>query len=187
MGDILYEDKSCAISANELDSRLAPIGVVFDTVNRLAVALTQSDAELDWGGCVNWDCSDLPGLENCTHDNVLSSCGIRGKENTQWMISYGQAHNISFPAAEYCYNYITKGTSKGEWFLPSAKELYLLHLNKAKVNSSLDKLDSKIFSGSYQSSVEMASSLNIVWVSSWNKTGNTAKYNGKITRPIIYY
>ena len=39
VGDVLYGDGTCAISPDKLDSSRTPIGIVFDTSHRLAMAL----------------------------------------------------------------------------------------------------------------------------------------------------
>lgn len=117
-GDILYSDKSCAAG---LQPGKTAIGIVFSSVNRLAIAFDEK--KLEWGG----------------HGKEIGSAarGTSGKSNTAAILAYGKANNIEYPAAEYCNSYSTSGTKAGDWYLPSLKELALLSSSYAAVNGKL--------------------------------------------------
>ena len=120
-GDFLFADKSCSVV---LLSGKNPIGIVFSSENRLAVAL--NERILEWGG----------------HGKEIGSAaqGTSGKSNTAAILAYGKANNIEYPAAEYCNSYSTGGTKAGVCFLPSFEELELLSNNFSAINASLKVL-----------------------------------------------
>ena len=185
VGDVLYSDRTCADDINKLDTNKSPIGVVFDEINRLAIALEQ--AKLQW----STDFVDLPSLGNCTE---VLSCSTNGKYDTSAIITYSNSSG-KYPAAEYCINYKPASVNKdeawfakGQWFLPSVKELQTLYINKNVVNASLQKINALTLSlGYYWSSTE---ALN---VSAWHVSMNTGPvgYNLKsgsyYVRPVIKY
>ena len=133
IGDVLYDDKSCAIDINNLDPNRTPIGVVFDVSRRLAIALKQSS--LRWASSNN----DIPGLTNYSSSSAAKG-DYNGKSNTSKIIAHGDSNGYSTPAADYCYNYSTTGTNKGDWYLPAAGELQLIYNNKSTLNNSLSKV-----------------------------------------------
>ena len=114
VGNILYSDFTCSsyVIANK-----TPIGVVFDIVNNLAVALEQKEK-------VAWSTTnfDIPALM----PYVDYKSDYEGKKNTKAIYDYCKANNKSCPAVEYAYTYKTEGTSEGDWYLPSALELKTL-------------------------------------------------------------
>ena len=114
VGNILYSDFTCNsyVIANK-----TPIGVVFDIVNNLAVALEQKEK-------VAWSTEnfDIPALMPYVDYNS----DYEGKKNTKAIYDYCKANNKSCPAVEYAYTYKTEGTSEGDWYLPSALELKTL-------------------------------------------------------------
>ena len=127
IGDILYDDKTCAIDINHLDSERTPIGVVFDISRKLAIALEQSS--LKWSSTQ----VDIPQLKNYAGDPEKD---FAGKYNTRYIV----LQNYETPAAEYCYNYSTPGTKKGDWYLPAAGEAQFIYNNKETLNFILFKL-----------------------------------------------
>src|SRR5574344_1260823 len=129
IGDILYSDMTVS---DDLISGKTAIGVVFDATNRYAVALTNASSYMTWGGYG----TDISGLENCTSSStVTTTCGTNGKSNTQTIIAQGG----SYPAASYCNSYSTAGTSAGDWWLPSLKDLNTIYTNKTAINAGLTK------------------------------------------------
>ena len=124
VGSVLYEDKKCYASA---PSGQNPIGVVFDTSKRLAVALTPAQGYKKWGAYG----IDISGLENCSSGN-FASCGTDGQANTDKIIAAIGSDTTT--AAGWC-----KSTGG---FLPSANELFLLNVSstKEKVNAGLSTL-----------------------------------------------
>ena len=75
VGAILYGDGTVA---SGLVTGKTPIGIVFDTANRLAVALTDINSSGSAGSTtMYWSSSycDTPNLDNCTSSDGLTSCG----------------------------------------------------------------------------------------------------------------
>ena len=128
VGNILYSDFTCNsyVVANK-----TPIGVVFDIVNNLAVALEQKEK-------VAWSTEnfDIPALM----PYVDYKSDYEGKKNTKAIYDYCKANNKSCPAVEYAYTYKTEGTSEGDWYLPAYLELKSLMNNQGSINISLDLL-----------------------------------------------
>ena len=148
IGSVLYNDLKCYDKTPEGKTA---IGVVFDTSEKLAIALEQHNS-IPWG-VYGFDISDL---DNCTNTNY-TSCGTDGKSNTQKIVAaFGKS---SEHAAGLCYTLTHGGLPKDSWFLPSASELKTLHNNKTKVNAGLASLGSSSLStsGYYWSSTEYSS------------------------------
>ena len=79
VGAILYGDGTVA---SGLVTGKTPIGIVFDTANRLAVALTDINSSGSAGSTtMYWSSSycDTPNLDNCTSSDGLTSCGVDGR------------------------------------------------------------------------------------------------------------
>ena len=146
VGDILYGDGTCAVSASKLVSNLTPIGVVFDVDNRLAVALTDVKQDGSAGSeTMDWSDSycDIPDLINCTSSNRVINCSIDGESNTE-IILESTCSGPTF-AANAADNYNVSGCSKSfcrKWFLPSMRELYTIYSNKSVINNTLTLLSS---------------------------------------------
>ena len=170
-GDFLFADKSCSVV---LLSGRNPIGIVFSSENRLAVAL--NERKLEWGG----------------YNKEIGSAarGTSGKSNTAAILAYGKANNISYPAAEYCNTYSTAGTKAGDWFLPSLEELKLLSNNFSGINNSL-KVLGKVMddteSGYYWSSSENKGSSARRLVPSSGATNYNFKYSSYRVRPVLAF
>ena len=69
---------------------------------------------------------DLPELENCKAATAKVDCGTDGKSNTAKIVNYGKENDITFAAAEYCYNLTFGGLPQGTWWLPSFFEIQAL-------------------------------------------------------------
>ena len=133
VGNILYSDFTCNsyVVANK-----TPIGVVFDIVNNLAVALEQKEK-------VAWSTTnfDIPALM----PYVDYKSDYEGKKNTKAIYDYCKANNKSCPAVEYAYTYKTEGTSEGDWYLPAYLELEsLMNNNEGAINNALSLLGKTI-------------------------------------------
>lgn len=177
IGSILYSDKSVS---TDIVSGKVPIGVVFDTTNRLAVSIQGTSGI--WGPQV-----DLPELENCSSMNNASMengkmiCATNGKMNTSLIVAYQKSSGQSFPAANYCSLYVTTGTTAGSWFLPSAAEVQTLSQNREKVNATLTNLGKPVlFSKALHTSNEAGAN------SSWRGTTAGVGTNIKTADGSIY-
>ena len=63
-----------------------------------------------------------------------------GKGNTKELIAYGKAHDIAFPAAEWCAQYSKNGVNPGEGFMPASEQLKRIVANREIVNPALQKI-----------------------------------------------
>ncbi len=171
-GDFLFADKSCSVV---LLSGRNPIGIVFSSENRLAVAL--NERKLEWGG----------------YNKEIGSAarGTSGKSNTAAILAYGKTNNISYPAAEYCNKYSTSGTKAGDWFLPSLEELKLLSNNFSGINSALKILGKPTLPEAedeyYWSSSELSTGNARRLVPSSGATGFHNKGNSNRVRPVLAF
>ena len=176
VGDILYENKKCYVKA--IDGKTA-IGIVFDAENRLAVALDEAETTLKWGG---------------TGILIGSAAqGTSGKSNTAAILTYGEANNIEYPAAEYCNTYSTAGTKAGDWFLPSLEELKLLADNFSGINSLLTVLGKQTIGDEYYWSSSEYHNINVntnfaqKLVPSSGRTDSSSKNNSHRVRPVLAF
>ena len=128
VGDILYSNLKCY---DEPWPALAAIGVVFDTENRLAVS-KESVWSVQWGGLAD----NIPNLEACESESLATTtCATDGKANTKAIVDYFGDYGRY--AAKQCNDYAVGDTKKGDWFLPSIKELATLSEVADVVETSL--------------------------------------------------
>ena len=182
IGDILLDDKSCAIDINNLDPIRTPIGVVFDVSRKLAIALEQ-------GSSLKWASSqlDIPGLTNY-RDKTAAQGDYNGKSNTSKIIAHRNSNRYETPAVDYCYNYVTTGTKKGDWYLPALGELQLIYKNRSTLNNSLSKVGGTQLETNWYWSSSEYNSYN-AWIfdfylGSWSANN---KYNSVYVRPVLAY
>ncbi|MBO5443501.1 MAG: hypothetical protein J6A33_06915, partial [Alphaproteobacteria bacterium] len=186
VGSVLYEDKKCYGIGT---TNKTPIGIVFDTDNRLAVALSAAPNNLKFSEDAT---INVPGTEDCT--NLLkyyTTCGIDGKVNTAEIIAYGKSNNVSFPAAEYCNNYKTAGTKAGDWFLPSAAQAYQFSKAHNQIKAALQSLGkSDYFSNFFWTSTENTTEnwlFNIAYANSPTYSGTDLKTKSYKVIPVLAY
>ena len=128
VGAILYADKSCS---KEFIAGRTPIAVIFDVSNRLAVALNQ-ETDLAYRTTSDFNMSRSYSLSEFQNGSA--------KDKTRLLVTYYKNATNEYPAAEYCYNYVTEGTNIGDWFLPDSNQLKTLYNNKYNVTSSFSIL-----------------------------------------------
>ena len=145
VGDIFYSDKTC--SANITRGK-TPIGVVFDTTNRLIIGLEQYSKYWTTSGF------DVPGVSNITSSSAVTA-DWQGKNNTRVVLEYCKTNGKSCPAFEYVNSYKTEGTIAGDWYLPAMGELDAIYGNKDVLNIALGKIGgTKLGTDGYWSSSE---------------------------------
>lgn len=144
IGDLLFGDGT---TSSALVSGKTPIGIVFDTVNRLAVALTDVNSIGAAGSSTMlWSSSscDTPNLVNCTDIDIFS-CGADGRFNTNAILA--STCNRTTYAANGANGYEPSGCRKDfckktMWFLPSMRDLNTIYSSKTRVNNTLTLLGS---------------------------------------------
>ncbi len=203
VGAIVYGDGTVA---SGVVTGKTPIGVVFDTANRLAVALTDVKKDGTAGSeTMDWSDNeyDIVSLTNC---NMLTgsgfvdiTCGVDGRDNTNKILACGSGCGGT-PAATAVNNYEPTGCSndfckKTKWFLPSMRDL--VNMRKAETVQPLGKtlkllsgFGAKVFTGAfYWSSTEHNET--VVWRLDWvrNFRGNGIKSVGNDTyvRPVVKF
>ena len=196
VGAILYGDGTVA---SGLVTGKTPIGIVFDTANRLAVALTDINSSGSAGSSTMiWSANyyDIPALGNCTSSTDLTTCGVDGRANTTAILNCGSSCGTT-PAATATNSYEPSGCSKDfckktKWFLPSMRDLITLHNAKSYVNASLSLTSSSgataLKEGGYWSSTEYSG--NNAWLLRMDgRKSNTLKIinNQLYVRPVVKY
>ena len=155
IGNILYSDSTC--SSCKVSGK-TPIGVVSyaEGTKRLAINLTTTSS-------MYWSlyCDDISGIPN--YSSSPDTTDFNGKSNTAaWVSYYGSS--VTNYAPGYCYNYTTAGTSKGQWYLPAAGELYAsVWTNKTTVSAGLSAVGGRSFQNGWHWSSSEYSSNQIAW------------------------
>ena len=192
VGAILYGDGTVA---SGLVTGKTPIGIVFDTANRLAVALTDINSSGSAGSStMYWSTSyyDIPALGNCTD---LTTCGVDGRANTTAILNCGSSCGTT-PAATATNSYEPSGCSKDfckktKWFLPSMRDLITLYNAKSYVNASLSLTASSgaktLTESYYWSSTEYNS--NYAWglLVNYGLRYNYGKNDNEYVRPVLAF
>ena len=194
VGSILGGDQFCY--KDKLPDGVKPVGIVFDTTNKLAVALTDINSSSSAGSStMMWATGyyDIPTLGNCTD---LTTCGVDGRANTTAILNCGSSCG-STPAATATNSYEPSGCSKDfckktKWFLPSMRDLITLYDAKSYVNASLSLTASSgattLTESYYWSSTEFSS--DYAWILNVHSgfRGSYGKsYNNIYVRPVVKY
>ncbi len=144
VGDIYYHDGT--ISDIVLNNK-TPIGVVVimnsDNISGIITALDESYA--------TWSTT----LDNAPGDAGWSSNSEdinNGKKATYKIYEYYNRDNSKAPAVAYTTNYMTAGTSKGDWYLGSISLFSNMRYSFSTVNQTLAKIGGAPLSGGYWSS-----------------------------------
>ena len=143
VGSILGNDQLCYSPGTGTPDGVKPVGIVFDTTNKLAVALTDINSSGSAGSSTMiWSANyyDIPALGNCTSSRD-TTCGADGRANTTAILNCGSSCGTT-PAATATNSYEPSGCSKDfckktKWFLPSMRDLITLYNAKSYVNASL--------------------------------------------------
>ena len=197
VGSILGGDQFCY--KDKLPDNVKPVGIVFDTTNKLAVALTDINSSGSAGSStMYWSTSyyDIPALGNCTSSTDLMTCGVDGRANTTAILNCGSSCGTT-PAATATNSYEPSGCSKDfckktKWFLPSMRDLITLYNAKSYVNASLSLTASSgaktLTESYYWSSTEFSS--DYAWILNVHSgfRGSYGKsYNNIYVRPVVKY
>ena len=194
VGSILGGDQFCY--KDKLPDGVKSVGIVFDTTNKLAVALTDINSSSSAGSStMMWATGyyDIPTLGNCTD---LTTCGVDGRANTTAILNCGSSCGTT-PAATATNSYEPSGCSKDfckktKWFLPSMRDLITLYNAKSYVNASLSLTASSgattLTESYYWSSTEFSS--DYAWILNVHSgfRGSYGKsYNNIYVRPVVKY
>ena len=194
VGSILGGDQFCY--KDKLPDGVKSVGIVFDTTNKLAVALTDINSSSSAGSStMMWATGyyDIPTLGNCTD---LTTCGVDGRANTTAILNCGSSCGTT-PAATATNSYEPSGCSKDfckktKWFLPSMRDLITLYNTKSYVNASLSLTASSgattLTESYYWSSTEFSS--DYAWILNVHSgfRGSYGKsYNNIYVRPVVKY
>ena len=152
VGDILYSDLNCYDESSLPSGKVTPIAVVFDTENRLAVALNNSSDDLKYPSISRADASFLTYYASL---NTALAEFTTGKGNTVTFVALGGNYASSNYAPGYCYNLTEGNQSKGNWFLPNLKELKTMYDNKTTINISLASVEGTTINDTFYPSSTM--------------------------------
>ena len=155
IGSLIYGDGNC-YDFYDAPTNIKPVGVVFDTNNRLAIALSDINSSGSSSNCTDQayayspckmnlfsgDC-DIPALDNCTNEDTLSSCGANGNYNTTQMLSASGCGTAI--AAKAVRAFVPDGCSatfcqKGKWFIPSMRDWINIYDNRSKIRTPMNLL-----------------------------------------------
>ena len=140
VGYILNSDMTCTATK---ESGKTPIGVISYASGDKLLAINLPQTSVQWGGYG----TDISGLTNITSSSTAKN-DFSGKGSTSKIVSV-LGNNSSY-AAGYCYNFMTSGTSSGDWYLPAVGELYAsVWTNQSLVNSGLNAAGGTQFMPSY--------------------------------------
>ncbi len=140
VGYILNSDMTCTATK---EAGKTPIGVISYASGDKLLAINLPQTSVQWGGYG----TDISGLTNITSSSTAKN-DFRGKGSTSKIVSV-LGNNSSY-AAGYCYNFMTSGTSSGDWYLPAVGELYAsVWTNQSLVNSGLNAAGGTQFMPSY--------------------------------------
>ena len=201
VGSILGNDQLCYSPGTGTPDGVKPVGIVFDTTNKLAVALTDINSSGSAGSSTMiWSANyyDIPALGNCTNIMDLTTCGADGRANTTAILNCGSSCGTT-PAATATNSYEPSGCSKDfckktKWFLPSIRDLITLYNAKSYVNASLSLTASSgatTLSESYYYWSSTESSRSYAWLLDMdngprNNPGKTDANHGCV-RPVVKY
>ncbi|MBS7095250.1 MAG: hypothetical protein KH081_07935, partial [Azospirillum sp.] len=188
-------------ASGNLTAGKTPIAIVFDTVNRLAVAMKDVNSNgtaVNTGGApMYWSSGycDTPGLTNCTNNNtVTTSCGVNGRTNTNAILA-SSCNGITY-AANGTNNYEPENCNssfckRNKWFLPSLRDLQNLYYAKSSVNNSLtlaSRYGAQTLSNDvYWSSTEYSNTAIWRMRMSDSHRANYGRFYNAYVRPVVYY
>ena len=200
VGYILYGDGKCYMSAY-IPAGIKPIGIIFDTSNRLALALSDVKQDGSYGAeRMKWSSASCltPNLETCKIDSPVSTtCAVDGRINTNAILDStcnGTTYGANAANNYQPINCVEGFCQKGKWFLPSIRDLNNISKNRSEINKVLETLSSYgsslILEEMYLSSNEGAE--NYVWrfwmsnnggdYNDWDKKS----FSGYV-RPVVKY
>lgn len=146
VGKILYSDNSCSF---DLISGKTPIGVIADANKRIALAITAS-ARMPWGGSQTAYTGNSELISCVTGYDSFRPVTQDGAVLSTAILQAQRQDGLSYPAVEFCRDYSTAGTSRGDWYLPSLSELYYaLHQNAATERKKIENAVAKLNSFNY--------------------------------------
>lgn len=143
---ILYGDGTVS---KELVAGKTPIGVVISESAKLALALTDVKKDGTPGSeGIHWSLItsyDNPYLTNCSTESGVMTCATDGRSNTDKILTCGNTCS-AVPAALAVRAYQPAGCTadfckRGQWHLPSIKELIPIHFKRPSFEATLSLLE----------------------------------------------
>ena len=111
LGDYLFSDKTFS---STLVSGKTPIAIIIEPRKRIAIGFNTGKASFG-------PSNTSPGipLNAALNFTKLPESDYSGRDNCNKLLAFSKT---SFPAVNYCHNYLTEGTKAGDWYLPAAGE-----------------------------------------------------------------
>jgi hypothetical protein len=175
VGDIYYSDDTC--SPTRINSK-TPIGVVYDSVNKLVVSLDESSSGLIWGP----NNTDVAQLTNYAGYGPARE-DFNGKSNTDILVAIG----TQYEAANYCHNKTTGGKT---WYLPAYGEILPMFTNYTAVQNTVSAVGTALQYGyllSTEINLDYAWSISPDYMDSSDGSNAAPKYNAYLVRCVFQY
>ena len=184
VGSILGGDQFCY--KDKLPDGVKPVGIVFDTTNKLAVALTDINSSSSAGSSTTmWTTGyyDIPTLGNCTSSTDLTTCGVDGRANTTAILNCGSSCGTT-PAATATNSYEPSGCSKDFCTLYNAKSYVNASLSLTASSGATTLTESYYWSSTeYDTANAWILRMSDGYMGSFYKTG----YPNGYVRPVVKY
>ncbi len=199
-GDILYDNGLCAVDIKDIDPNRTPVGIVVDPEQRLAIALT--DSKIIPGSNYSgqkpfWSINHCETTnDKCdTQNDAIKACSSDGKENTLAVLntdcSNDAFYSVNLYEPQICNSSFCK---RGNWFLPSFKELFNVFLSRTPLNLLLQELSpygatqlEKEYWTSTESSLDRAWTVYYSTTSVQIKGSKAYKSSQYAVRPMVKY
>ena len=137
VGDILLSDKKTFVSPDNIKKDMKIIGVVSYIRGNGQPHIVSLKQE-----CHSWYknryCDTLVNVVNSYNEAVND---FNGKEYTERLLKEVKNKLSDYPALEYCAEYFTEGTQKGDWVFDSTGEILQTIRNAYLVNVTIDKIN----------------------------------------------
>lgn len=138
VGDVLLSDKKTFVHLDDIAHDMDVIGIVsFIRPDGKPHVTALCEDEKLWcdykfyNKDLRWE--DIDNIEN----SINELCGYA---LTRQFVEEHGSHLWHYPIIEYCVNFSTKGTEKGDWYLPSCGEMLRTSKNTFFINKTVDKL-----------------------------------------------
>ena len=122
------------------------IGIVGDIINGETIVVALDETYCEW----SMENRKVDGMPTISYEGIYND--FNGKKYTDIVKNSQdyQEDNSYFPAFDYCLKYETKGTEKGDWYLPSTGEEHTIYnRHRDVINYSLFIIDKELIKIDY--------------------------------------
>lgn len=160
------------------------IGIVGDIINGKTIVVALDETKCKW--CM--ENRKVDGMPTVSYEDIYND--FNGKEYTDIVKNNQnyQEDNNYFPAFDCCLKYETKGTEKGDWYLPSTGEEHTIYnRHRDVINYSLFIIDKELIKISYYWTSAEDSPMNAWYCNTCNTNLNAwhNKWFSSYVRPFL--